>query len=72
MGKKKDVITVAEAKNQLLQTASDINLKQVLTNNLGIAMLACFVAGAIFADNGKAKEGLIDIMLTYIKKLINH
>lgn len=70
MRKKKDGLSVAEAKQQLKDSAAGIQPKQLVVNNLWQVAVACFVAGMLSADSVKIRENLVSVATTALKKMI--
>lgn len=68
MREKKDILTVAEAKQRLRDGASTVRPKQFLLNNFWPITLASFVIGMLAADSAKARERILDLAITTLKK----
>ncbi|HVJ48971.1 hypothetical protein [Desulfitobacterium sp.] len=70
MRKKKDGLTVREAKQQLRDCAAGIQPKQLVVKNFWQVTLASFVVGMISADSVKTRESLVSLAVSALKKII--
>lgn len=70
MREKKDVLTVAEAKQQLKDSVASIQSKNFLVKNFWPVTLGCFVVGMLSADSVKTRENFIGLAVSAIKKMI--
>ncbi|MEA4900017.1 hypothetical protein [Desulfitobacterium sp.] len=69
MREKKDVLTVAEAKRQLKESAISLEPKKWLLANFLPATFACFVIGMLSADSVKIRENIVSLAVSIAKKI---
>ncbi|AHF07049.1 hypothetical protein [Desulfitobacterium metallireducens] len=70
MGKKKAVLTVAEAKQQLKDSVASIQPQKFLVKNFWPVTFGCFVVGMLSADSVKIRENIVSLAVSAIKKVI--
>lgn len=70
MGKEKDVLSVEEAKKQFRESMAKFQAKQLIVDNIVPLSAVSLVLGMISADSAKARESLISLAVTVIKKAL--
>lgn len=68
MGKEKNSLSVAEAKQQFRDSMAKFQPKQIVADNILPLSAVSLVAGMISADSAKAREGLINLAISLIQK----
>lgn len=68
MGKEKNSLSVAEAKQQFRNSMAKFQPKQIIVDNIVPLSAASLVAGMISADSAKARESLINLGISLIQK----
>jgi uncharacterized protein (DUF2062 family) len=71
MGQEKTVLSVEEAKEQLRLSASQVNFKEIWTDNMWPITIGSIAAGAVAAKTRSVSLVLTGISFTMIRKLIN-
>ncbi|NMA68035.1 MAG: hypothetical protein GX958_01265 [Desulfitobacterium sp.] len=70
MGKEKNVLSVEEAKEQFRESMARFQAKKLVVDNILPLSAASLVLGMISADSAKARESLISLAVTVIKKAL--
>lgn len=70
MGKKKDALSVEEARQQFKDFTIKIQPKQYLVKNIRCLTLASFVLGMVSADSVKTRENFLSLVVSVLKTQI--